>query len=119
DVVLHAAALDVPVVDVGDLQLAPARRLQGGDDVEDVLVEEGGAGGHVVAGGVRGLLEDADDRAVLVQLGDAEVAQVGRVVDVGQDEAGARGLGQEVGHGRPHAPLEDLCGRHDHAPGPR
>src|SRR5206468_11542262 len=50
DVVLHATALDVPVVDVGDLQLAPARRLQGGDDVEDVLVVEVDAGDHVVAG---------------------------------------------------------------------
>src|SRR5215217_596338 len=116
DVVLHAAALDVPVVDVGDLQLAPARRLQGGDDLEDVLVVEVDAGDHVVAGRVVGLLEDADDPAVAVQLGDAEVAQVGRVVDAGQDEAGPRGLGQEVGHGRAHAALEDVVGQHDHDP---
>src|SRR5919108_1504197 len=50
DVVLHGAALDVPVVDVGDLQLAPARGLQGRDDVEDLLVVEVDAGDHVVAG---------------------------------------------------------------------
>src|SRR5215211_6862791 len=118
DVVLHAAPLDVPVVDVGDLQLAPARGLEGGDDVEDVLVVEVDAGDHVVAGRVVGLLEDADDPAVAVELGHAEVAQVGRVVDAGQDEAGPGGLGQEVGHGRAQAALDHVVGQHDHHPVP-
>src|SRR5215218_5922277 len=116
DVVLHAAPLDVPVVDVGDLQLAPARGLEGGDDVEDVLVVEVDAGDHVVAGRVVGLLEDADDPAVAGQLGHAEVAQVGRVVDTGQDKAGPGGLSQEVGHGRAQAALDHVVGQHDHHP---
>src|SRR4029453_10314580 len=50
-VVLHLAALDVPVVDVGDLQLAAAGRPQRGDDLEDALVVEVNAGDHVVRGG--------------------------------------------------------------------
>src|SRR5215218_1116452 len=116
DVVLHAAALDVPVVDVGDLQLAPARRLQGGDDVEDVLVVEVDAGDHVAARRVVGLLQDADDPAVAVQLGHAEVAHVGRVVHAGQDDAGPGGLSQEVGHGRAQAALDHVVGQHDHHP---
>src|SRR3712207_5162616 len=53
DVVLHGPALHVPVVDVGDLQLAPAGRLQGRDHVEDVLVVEVDPGDHVVARGDR------------------------------------------------------------------
>src|SRR5215218_2909169 len=115
-VVLHLAALDVPVVDVGDLQLAAAGRPQRGDDLEDALVVEVDAGDHVVAGRVVGLLEDADDPAVAVELGHAEVAQVGRVVDAGQDEAGPGGLSQEVGHGRAQAALDHVVGQHDHHP---
>src|SRR5215211_7980416 len=69
DVVLHGAALHVPVVDVGDLQLTPAGRLQGRDHVEDVLVVEVDAGDHVAAGRVVGLLQDADDPAVVVSSG--------------------------------------------------
>src|ERR671918_1760322 len=64
DVVFHEPALDVPVVHVGDLQLAPARRLEGRDHVVDVLVVEVDAGDHVAAGRVVRLLEDADDPAV-------------------------------------------------------
>src|SRR5215211_6139532 len=96
DVVLHGPALDVPVVDVGDLQLAPAGRLEVGDDVEDLLVVEVDAGDHVAGGRVVGLLQDADDPALVVELGDAEVAQVGRVVDAGQDDPGPGLLGEEV-----------------------
>src|SRR5215212_4150831 len=116
DVVLHGPALDVPVVDVGDLQLAPAGRLEVGDDVEDLLVVEVDAGDHVAGGRVVGLLQDADDPAPVVELGDAEVAQVDRVVDLGQDYAGPGRLGEEVGHGRAHAALEDVVGQQDHHP---
>src|SRR5215207_2185772 len=116
DVVLHGPALHVPVVDVGDLQLAPAGRLQGRDHLEDLLVVEVDAGHHVARGRVVGLLQDADDPAVAVQLGDAEVAQVDRVVDPGQDDPGPGRLGQEVGHGRAHALLEDVVGQQDHHP---
>src|SRR4029453_18814704 len=116
DVVLHQPALDVPVVDVGDLQLAPGGGLEGRDDVVDLLVVEVDAGDHEARGRVVGLLQDAHDPVLVVQLGDAEVAQVDRVVDAGQDQAGPRRLGQEVGHGRPDAALEDVVGQQDHHP---
>src|ERR687894_3269366 len=59
DVVLHGPALHVPVVDVGDLQLATAGRLEGRDHLEDVLVVEVDPGDHAVARRVVGLLENA------------------------------------------------------------
>src|SRR4029453_13564184 len=58
DVVLHQPALDVPVVDVGDLQLAPAGRLEGRDDVVDLLVVEEEAGTHDARGRGVGFLQD-------------------------------------------------------------
>src|SRR5919204_1875433 len=111
-VVRHGAPLHVPVVHVGDLQLAPAGGLQGRDHLEHVGVVEVDAGDGVAGGGAVGLLVDADHAAVAVQLGHAEVGEVGGVVDAGEHDAGAGGLGDEVGDGRPQAPLDDVVGQH-------
>ena len=45
---LQLAALEIAVVDVGDLELAARRRLEAGGDVEDAVVVEIEAGDGVV-----------------------------------------------------------------------
>src|ERR687892_1051578 len=68
DVVLHRPALDVPVVDVGDLQLAARGGLERRQELPDRLVVEVEAR-HGVRAGRRGRLLDDALHAVAVQLG--------------------------------------------------
>ena len=77
----EAAVGDVVVEDVGDLELAAARRQQVGDDIEGVRSEEVDADRDQVALGLVGLLLEADDPAVRVELGDAEPFRVGDLVE--------------------------------------
>src|SRR6266498_4881167 len=62
DVVLHRPLGDVEIVYVGDLQLAPPRWGQRGDDVEDGLVVAVDAGDREGARRIVGLLHDLEDR---------------------------------------------------------
>src|SRR5438477_7568133 len=71
DLAGELATPQIPVVDVGDLELAPARRLQGADHVEDLGVVEVDAGDRVVALRSRRLLLDRP-HTVAVELGDPE-----------------------------------------------
>src|SRR5512133_1384995 len=70
DVVLELPALDVSVVDAGDLELAPRRGADAADDVEDLGVVEVEPDHGEARLGVGGLLLDLDD-VPLVERGDA------------------------------------------------
>src|SRR4029453_11150264 len=63
-VVGHLTPGDVSVVDVGDFELAPRRRLQGPDDIEALGVEEVDPRHGVPRLGILRLLLDPDDLAV-------------------------------------------------------
>src|SRR6186997_2242940 len=64
-VVLELAGTDVVVVDVGDLELAAARRLEFRDDVEDFGLIAIEARDGEAAWRIRRLLDDLHDAAVL------------------------------------------------------
>src|SRR5204863_3318105 len=61
DLVGQVAAPEIGVVDVGNLQLAAPRGLQGLADGEHVGVVEVDPGDRVAAGGLAGFLDDLDD----------------------------------------------------------
>ena len=82
------------VEDVGDLELAAARRREVVDDVERVGPQEVHADRDQVALGLVRLLLEADDAAVGVELGDAEPL---RVRDPVEQRAGAARPGLELG----------------------
>src|SRR5712692_1372272 len=86
-VVLHETFLDVPVVDVGDLELAPARRLQVGQHVPDRFVIEVRAGDGELARWNLWLLHDALDAAAAVELRHAQMPEVLGIALVRQDDA--------------------------------
>src|ERR1700681_774086 len=69
DVVLHEAPFQVPVVDVGDLQLSTTRWLELGKDRPDRLVIEVHARHRVIARGLLWFFHDPLDRGALVALG--------------------------------------------------
>src|SRR5439155_27331267 len=94
-VVLHDPAPNVLVVDVGDLQLSPARGSKPGDDLEDRGVVEVDAGHGELAGRVCRLLDDAADAPAAVEVGHAEMAKVRLVLDPGQQDACAARLSFE------------------------
>src|SRR4029077_9962093 len=75
-VVLHEPALDIPVVDVGDLQLPAARRLQARKYIPDGLVIEVRTGDGELARRILWLLNDQLDAAAAVELRHAKVLQV-------------------------------------------
>src|SRR5450759_1630050 len=83
-VVLHQAAIDVPVVDVGDLELVAVRRLQHGEHIPHRLVVAVDAGDGEIARWLLGFLDDAHDASGPVHLGDAEVLEVLGLLDRGQ-----------------------------------
>src|SRR6266568_6847536 len=66
---------EVAVVDVGDLELAAGRRLEGADEVEDLRVVEVDAGHGEVALRIPGLLHDPGD-LVALHLGHPEALRV-------------------------------------------
>ena len=92
----HLALPDVVVVDVGDLELAPARGDQVADDVEHAGLVAVDAGDAVLGGRVLGLLLDvrhppvvSEDRARRGGAG----ARAPSTVD--KQDAGADGIGPE------------------------
>jgi hypothetical protein len=107
----HAVAqvvpLDVPVVDVGDLELAARRRLEPLDDFEDARVVNVDAGHREAAPGLEGLLLDAGDAAVLEHR-DAEALGI---VNLGEQDA--RPPPGIPSHHRPDALLEDVVAEND------
>ena len=115
DVVLHRPLVDEPVVDVRDLQLAAAGRLQRRDHVPDRLVVEVHAGDGVLARRLLGLLQDADD-ALPVELRDAEMAEVLRFREPRQDDASAALLTLEVLDRQADRLLEHVVGQHHDDP---
>src|SRR5690606_37510857 len=59
DLSLELAALDIGVIDVGDLQFAAGAWLERADDVEDAGIIEVDADDSQVARGIGGLLDDS------------------------------------------------------------
>ena len=70
----HRPLLHVVIVDVGDLELSPTGRLEGGDDREDGGVVAVDAGDPETAGGHLGLLFDPRHPSIGREDGYAEVA---------------------------------------------
>src|SRR5712691_13364158 len=75
-VVFHQPPLDIPVVDVCDLELAAARGLEVWDYLPDGVVVEIDARYCVGAWWIRGLFHDALDSPVAIQLGYAKVPEM-------------------------------------------
>ena len=101
DRAVEAAVGDVVVEHVGDLELAAARREQVVDDRERVRAEEVDADRDQVALRLVGLLLEADDPAVRVELGDAEALRVRDLVEQrARAVRPALELGGDVGQGR-------------------
>src|ERR1043166_2843996 len=115
DVVLHQTAFQIPVVDVGDLELAASRRLELRDYLPDRLVVEVNAGHREIAGRLGGLLMDAGDPAVAIELRDAEIAQVLTVALPREHDACAPRLLLECGDARLERALENVVGEQDDA----
>ena len=90
------AALEVPAVDVGDLELATGRGFQLLGDLNDLGVIEVDAGDGVAGFGFGGFLFKRDGFAVGVELDDA--VALGIEDGVGED-GGARGVGGGVAEG--------------------
>src|SRR5262245_3288398 len=106
----HRAVADVPVVDVGDLELAALGGLQGLDDLEDPRVVHVDADHGQVGDGVLGLLLDRQ-HAVALELGHPEAV---RVVDLLEHDLRAPALVPEVGHAARDVALDDVVAE-DHA----
>src|SRR6202521_4348035 len=73
DVVLHDATFQVPVVDIGDLQLPTTRWLELGEYRPDRLVVEVHAGHGIIARRVFRLFDDSLDPAASVELSYAQM----------------------------------------------
>src|SRR5437899_12883264 len=86
DVVLHLAVVEVPVVDVGDLELATPRYLQLGQDSPDGLVVEIHARYREVAGRLFRFLDDPGDPVVAIELSYTQVAEVRPVALPGEHD---------------------------------
>ena len=105
DLVADAVAVvEQPLDRVGDLELAPVRRLDRGDGLVDGRVEQVDADEREVRRRVGGLLDQAHHLAGVVDLGDAELA---RVVDVGEQDLG-RGRVRLVGAALVLEPVDEL-----------
>src|SRR5581483_6885230 len=111
---LERAALGVPVVDVGDLELAAAGRLELRQELPDLLVVEVDAGHDIGTGRIGGLLDDANDPPA-VELGYAEMPEVLLLVDAREDDTRAPLLRLEPLDDRPERALEDVVGEEDAA----
>src|SRR6267142_1115410 len=114
DVVFHQAALDVPVIDVGDLELTAPGGLEVGQHAPHRLVIEVDARDRVIAGRVLGFLDDLLDATAPVQLGDTQVAQMLMVGLLGQDNAGAVVLLAESLDAVTDRLAEDVVAEQDH-----
>ena len=113
----HLALPDVVVVHVGDLELAAARRDEIADDVEHARLVAVDAGHAVLRRRPLGLLLNVHHPAVVPEDGHAEVAQVLRLVDLGEQDARADRVGAEGVDHRPDGPPDDVVGQHDeHGP---
>ena len=99
----RVAGVDQPLDGVGDLELAPPRRLDGAHRLVDLVVEEVHADQGEVRGRHRRLLDQPEDPAGAVQLRHPELL---RVVHVGQ---------QDLGGGQEQLVVPELWGRR---PGP-
>src|SRR5579859_1529429 len=114
DVVLHQPMLDVPVVDVGDLELAAGRRPEFRDHLPYGAVIEVDPGHREVAGGVGRLLDDALDSRCAVHLRDAEVVEVPAVLLAPEHHPCALGLLLERLDARADGGAEDVVAQqHD------
>src|SRR2546422_7188894 len=76
NVVLHQATFHIPVVDVGDLELASTRRLQARQHTPHGFVVEIRAGDRELAGWILRLFDDSLDALASVEVSDAEVPEV-------------------------------------------
>src|SRR5690606_31301930 len=76
----QVAALEVAVVDVGDLQLAARRRADGGGDLADIGIVEIEAGHRPVRLGTAWLLLDRGGAAPVVEGDDAIALRVAHPV---------------------------------------
>src|SRR5258708_35303203 len=88
-VVLHQPLFEVPVVHVGDLELAAARRLERAQHLPHAVVVEVDAGHRQLARRAARLLHDARDAPVAVELGDAEALQVVDVAHLVENDSRA------------------------------
>src|SRR5581483_2306806 len=112
DVGLHQPATDIPVVHVGDLELAATGRLQRRKDLPHLRVVEVRAGDGVATRRRLRLLDDLLD-TVAVHACDAEVAQMLVLLDMGEHDARTGRLPREILHHRAKRVLEDVVGEED------
>src|SRR5206468_5573079 len=73
---VQLTAFEIGAVDVGDLELAPGRRLQRGGDVDDLIVVEIQPRYCIRRFGGRGLFLDADRASFTVELDDAVALRI-------------------------------------------
>src|SRR3989441_980727 len=76
NVVFHQATFHIPVVDVGDLELAATRRLQARQPTPHGFVVEIRAGDRELAGWILRLFDDSLDALASVEVSNAEVPEV-------------------------------------------
>src|SRR5438477_3926918 len=116
DVVLHQPMLDVPVVDVGDLELSAGGRLELGDDFPDRPVIEVDAGDGEVARGLGRLLDDPLDALGAIHLGDAEMIEVLAVLFTPEHHPRSLGLLPEGVDAGTDRGAEDVVAEQDDRP---
>src|SRR6266550_6621203 len=114
-VVLQLGVVEVPVVDVRDLELAAPRRLELGQHPPYRIVVEVHAGHGEVAGRFLRLLDDPRDPAVAVELGHAQVPEVLGVRLLGEHDTRAPVLVVKRLDTWPQRALEHVVGQEDHA----
>src|SRR3984893_11575003 len=113
-VVLDAAVVEVPVVDVRDLELSTTGRLQLGQNLPHGIVVEIDTGDGEFAGRIFRLLDDAFDAIGAVEVGHTEVAQVVTIGLMREHDPSPVLLLRERLNAKPKGPLEDVVAEHDH-----
>src|SRR3954465_4150893 len=112
DVELERPRADVVVVHVRDLELAAPGWLELGDDIEHVWPVAVEPGDGEQSWRIRRLLDDFGDPAVLDPR-NAQVAQVLRLPDVSEEDAGTLSLLAEIPDGLADRAAEDVVREHD------
>src|SRR5207253_3829615 len=113
NLVFHGALLDVPVVDVGDLELAAPRGFERGDDVPDLGVVQVDPGHRVLARWIGRLLDDSCDPARWVDGRHSEMVKMIGLLHTRQQDASTAWLRLEMADGIADGIFHDVVGEDD------